>query len=74
MKIEDFGARAECLDALKRSGFTNVEEVVEFLEMLGSPPASTISGRWIKYFPEIVQQLKVRGFWTQKLESYWPDV
>jgi hypothetical protein len=72
MKIEDSGVSPECLKALKRVAFTEVEEVVEFFELHSKD--DMILERWIPLcFDELMGQFKRLGYWTEKMGQAWPD-
>lgn len=72
MEIDNFKVSERCRYELKRVGFTRVEEIVDFLEQ-HSEGGAMIRAPWLKCFAEIVSQIKVQGFWTDVLESAWPD-
>ncbi len=72
MRIEDLGVSMQCLKELQRAGFTEVEEVVEFLELHGKDAMLLVA--WIPIcFDELVPQFKRLGHWTTKLDKAWPS-
>ncbi len=72
MQIDTFGFSDQCLTALKRAGFTSVEEIVEFLEEHGRENMPLVA--WLPgCFEEIRAQFKERSYWSEKLAQSWPS-
>ena len=71
MRIEDFGVSGDCLTELKRVGVADVEDIAEFFEQIAIGQPMFEAG-WLKCWDEIVYQLKVLGFWSEKMEQTWP--
>jgi hypothetical protein len=72
MNIEDLGVDTKCLAELRRVGFTEVEEIVEWLEDQVQGRAMIRAG-WMKCFSDVVKRLKHYGFWSDELEQAWPS-
>ena len=72
MPIENLGVSSDCIRRLKSNGFTQVEELVEFLE--GFQFGTMIDGaRWLTCFDEIMKQLKVLSLCSEEMERKWPS-
>jgi len=65
--IEDLGLGVRVYNALKRTGISNVGEVLEML-MRGRDAMLSIRNFGEKSLDELVDQLKVKGFWTEEAE------
>lgn len=72
MTIDEFSVSEECRHQLKRAGFTEVEQIVFFLEQMaiGQP---MIRAGWIQYFDELIEALKELDLWSQTMERVWPS-
>ena len=66
--IEDLGLGVRVYNALKRTGISNVGEV---LEMLARGPDTLLSIRNFgeKSLTELLEQLEARGFWSSEVET-----
>lgn len=71
MRIEELGLSVKCINALKRSGFTQAEEVIEFLE--GWQRGFMFEADWLFCTDEILKQIKAHGFWSEEFERNWPS-
>ncbi len=69
MLIEDLNVSEGCLDSLRKSGFTKVGELTEFLEQTWAGRAGTVgvSPEFLKYLEETVNKLKEIGCWPESL-------
>jgi len=67
MKIEELGVSAECLNKLRRAGFTIAEEIVEFLEQSVGTGASVRIVWGGSCFDEVVDRLKVMALLPKNL-------
>jgi hypothetical protein len=72
MRIEDFGVSEECLTELKRVGVMDVEDIAQFFEQIAIAQPTFEAG-WLKYWDEIVNQLKVLGYWAERMGQTWPS-
>lgn len=69
MLIEDLNVSEECLDSLRKSGFTVVGEPTAFLEQTWGGRGGTVgvSQAFLKYLDETVNKLKEIGCWPESL-------
>lgn len=72
MNIDQFNVSENCRHELQRVGVLDVEEIVEFLEEQSKGQAMIQAG-WLKYFSEIVEQMKLLGLWSESMEQTWPE-
>lgn len=72
MRIEDFGVSQPCYQELIRAGFTEAEEIVEFLGKL--IPGVMVEADWPICLDEILSQIKRLGLWTPEWERKWPSL
>ena len=63
MNIEELGVSDECLNKLRRAGFTLVEEIVQFLEQSVGTGVSVRIVWGGSCFDEVVDKLKILGLW-----------
>ncbi|HNT74825.1 MAG TPA: DNA-directed RNA polymerase subunit alpha [Anaerolineae bacterium] len=66
--IEDLGLGVRVYNALKRTGISNVGEVLEMLAR-GRDAMLSIRNFGEKSLDELVEQLKAKGFWTDEAEA-----
>ncbi len=66
--IEDLGLGVRVYNALKRTGISNVGEVLEML-MRGREAMLSIRNFGEKSLDELMEQLKIKGFWTEAVEA-----
>ena len=63
--IEDLGLGVRVYNALKRTGISNVGEVLEMLAR-GSDALLSIRNFGEKSLTELLEQLEVKGFWSEE--------
>jgi len=73
MRIDDFNVSEQCLQELKRTGVTTVEDIVFFLDQYAKSGGGTFRAKWVKCFDEIVAQLKRLNLWSENMEKFWPS-
>jgi DNA-directed RNA polymerase subunit alpha len=66
--IEDLGLGVRVYNALKRTGISNVGEVLEMLTR-GRDAMLSIRNFGEKSLDELVEQLTIKGFWTETTEA-----
>lgn len=66
--IEDLGLGVRVYNALKRTGISNVGEVLEMLTR-GKDAMLSIRNFGEKSLDELVEQLAIKGFWTEAVEE-----
>lgn len=71
MPIEKLGVSAECLNELKKTGVTTVDELADILEQTwgGRAGTFTLHHRVLPYLDEIVDRLKATGCWPDGLDD-----
>ena len=69
MKIEDLDISEDCLKRLKRSGITQVEELVKFLQQSIGTGASVHVHWGVKCFDEIINELRLRGLLPENAQD-----
>ncbi len=65
MTLDELNISSECREMLKNTGFSMVDEIVEFMERLVVDP-STFPARTVKLgcFREVKKELQSVGLWT----------
>jgi DNA-directed RNA polymerase subunit alpha len=63
--IEDLGLGVRVYNALKRTGISNVGEVLEMLTR-GSDALLSVRNFGEKSLTELLEQLEVKGFWSEE--------
>ena len=66
--IEDLGLGVRVYNALKRTGISNVGEILEMLAR-GSNTLLSIRNFGEKSLSELLEQLEARGFWSPEVET-----
>jgi DNA-directed RNA polymerase subunit alpha len=66
--IEDLGLGVRVYNALKRTGISNVGEVLEMLSR-GQDALLSIRNFGEKSLEELLEQLQIKGFWTESAED-----
>jgi len=66
--IKSLNVDESCLDGMRRLGFRDARDLIEFFERIPGNPGK-LSTEFITCIPEFVAQLKAVGCWPEYLED-----
>ena len=71
MEIQELELSTRCTNSLKNVGVETVEQLEEVLKLTVGRGGGI--ARWFYHMREIIQQMKLKGQWSEELEELYKD-